>query len=229
MRLLKRHPGGADGDATTDTDTGGSEPPAEAAEPPAEEPATQPATKPTPTATDTTAETPRRRWGRRTVTVPVTVPQRSVRRTMTMPTRAVDRTVTSRGMALAPILATVAGGVLAVVGLVTLIRTGVDASWFRPEVEVLDADHTALLGLLEIGGGVLLVLAGLLRQRVVVAVLGLALALAATAAAIEPAELQRELAIERWWAWTLAAGGVVLVLSALQAPRERTRTVVDVT
>jgi hypothetical protein len=146
-----------------------------------------------------------------------------------MPTRAVDRTVTSRGMALAPILATVAGGVLAVVGLVTLIRTGVDASWFRPEVEVLDADHTALLGLLEIGGGVLLVLAGLLRQRVVVAVLGLALALAATAAAIEPAELQRELAIERWWAWTLAAGGVVLVLSALQAPRERTRTVVDVT
>jgi hypothetical protein len=46
--------------------------------------------------------------------------------------------------------------------------------------------------------------------------------------AIEPQELQRELAIERWWAWTLAAAGVVLALSALQAPREHRKAVVDV-
>jgi hypothetical protein len=54
------------------------------------------------------------------------------------------------------------------------------------------------------------------------------MALGATAIAIEPEELQRELAIERWWAWTLAAVGVVLALSAVQAPLERRQTVVDV-
>ena len=62
------------------------------------------------------------------------------------------------------------------------------------------------------------------RNRLV----GLAMALGATAIAIEPEGLQRELAIERWWAWTLAAVGVVLTLAALQAPYQRRRTVVDI-
>ena len=41
-------------------------------------------------------------------------------------------------------------------------------------------------------------------------------------------ELQRELAIEPWWAWTLAAAGAVLVLAALHAPRESSSAAVDV-
>ncbi|MGH9216795.1 MAG: hypothetical protein ACRDZS_11105, partial [Acidimicrobiales bacterium] len=93
---------------------------------------------------------------------------------------------------------------------------------------VLDADHTALLGVLEVGAGLVLLLVGLMGSRVAVAILGLALALGATAMAIEPAGLQRELAIETWWAWALAAVGVVLTLSALHTPRERRRTVLDV-
>ena len=119
-------------------------------------------------------------------------------------------------------------GPLAVVGSVALVRTGIDGTWFRPRIEVLDADHTALLGALEIGAGLLLLLGGLTGSRVLVAILGLAMALGATAVAIEPQELQRELAIESWWAWTLAAAGVVLTLSALQAPREHRKAVVDV-
>jgi hypothetical protein len=121
-----------------------------------------------------------------------------------------------------------AGAALAVVGSVAVLRTGIDGTWFRPRVEVLDADHTALLGALEIGAGLLLLLAGLMGSRLAVAILGLAMALGATAMAIEPEELQRELAIERWCAWTLAAAGAVLTLAALQAPRERRKTLVDV-
>ena len=59
-------------------------------------------------------------------------------------------------------------------------------------VEVLDADHTALLGAVEIGAGLLLLLVGLTGSRIPVALLGLAMALGATAMAIEPDELQRE-------------------------------------
>jgi hypothetical protein len=148
---------------------------------------------------------------------------------MTVPSRSVERTTAWPSVRLGSLVAIAAGAALAVVGSVALLRTGIDGTWFRPRVEVLDADHTALLGALEIGAGLLLLLVGLTGSRVPVAILGLAMALGATAMAIEPEELQRELAIERWWAWTLAVAGVVLTLAALQAPRERRTTVVDVT
>jgi hypothetical protein len=214
MRLLKHHPDEADVD-----EPGGDEPAVAERrdEAPAEESAAPARSSPT-----------GHRWGRRTVTVPVTVPERSVRRTMTVPSRSLERTSAWPSVSLGAVLAIAIGAALAVVGAVALVRTGIDASWFRPRVEVLDADHTALLGAVEIGAGLLLLLAGLTGNRVPVAILGLALALGATAVAIEPAELQRELAIERWWAWTLAAAGVVLTLGALQAPREHRKTVVDV-
>jgi len=183
-------------------------------------------------ASDQSARAPERatghRWVRRTVTVPVTVPQQSVRRTAVVPSRSVGRSSAWARVTLGPIMAIAAGAALTVVGCVVLIRTGVDGTWFRPRVEVLDADHTALLGVLEIGVGLVILLGGLTGSRVLVAMLGLAMALGATAIAIEPEELQRELAIERWWAWTLAAVGVVLALSAVQAPLERRQTVVDV-
>ena len=147
---------------------------------------------------------------------------------MAVPSRSVEPTSAWPSVSLGPLLAIAAGAALAVVGSVALLRTGVDETWFRPRIEVLDADHTALLGALEIGAGLLLLLAGLMGSRVAVAILGLAMALGATAMAIEPEELQRELAIERWWAWALAAVGAVLTLSALQTPRERRKTFVDV-
>jgi hypothetical protein len=214
MRLLKHHPDktdidepGVDGAAVVDRRVQG---PAEESVPPARRSSTG-------------------RWrGRKTVTVPVTVPERSVRRTMTVPSRSVERTSAWPSVRLGPLLAIAAGAALAIVGAVALVRTGIDSTWFRPRIEVLNADHTALLGALEIGAGLLLLLAGLSGSRVAVAVLGLAMALGATAMAIEPEELQRELAIERWWAWTLAAAGVVLTLAALQAPHERRKTVVDI-
>ena len=152
----------------------------------------------------------------------------SATRTVAVPSRSVERTSALPSMNLGPLLAIAAGAALASVGSVSLLRTGIDDTWFRPRTEVLDADHTALLGALEIGAGLLLPLAGLMGSRVAVAILGLAMALGATAMAIDPEELQRELAIERWWAWTLAAAGVVLTLSALQAPRKRRKTLVDV-
>jgi hypothetical protein len=210
MRLLKHHPD------ETDADEPGVD--ERRSQRPAEESAA-------PQRNDTTGH----RWGRRTVTVPMTVPERSVRRTMTVPSRSVERTTAWPSVRLGSLVAIAAGAALAVVGSVALLRTGIDGTWFRPRVEVLDADHTALLGALEIGAGLLLLLVGLTGSRVPVAILGLAMALGATAMAIEPEELQRELAIERWWAWTLAVAGVVLTLAALQAPRERRTTVVDVT
>jgi hypothetical protein len=158
----------------------------------------------------------------------MTVPERSVRRTVTLPSRSRERTSARPRLSLGPLVAVATGAAVAIVGAVAVLRAGLDATWYRPRVEVLDADHTALLGAVEIGAGLLLLLAGLAGSRVMVALLGLTMGLGATALVIEPEELQRELAIETWWASTLAAAGVVVTVAALQAPRQRRETVVDV-
>jgi hypothetical protein len=170
----------------------------------------------------------RERFGR-TTTVPVTVPKRSLRRTATLPGRRVEPAADRTRWNPAAVLAVVAGAALAVVGLVAVIRTGLDDTWFRPEVEVLGANHTPLLGAAEIGIGVVLLLIGLLGNRALVGLAGIAAALVGTAVAVEPEELSR-VAVESWWAAVLAAAGVVLALAALYAPRPRLRrdTVIDV-
>jgi hypothetical protein len=254
MRVLKRHSsesdasGGDDGDTatgttgttettttTTETSRAGWMPRflrsrgttdraavAEPTAPPGAETA-EPATRPVP------ARPGWRERFSRTTTVPVTVPKRSIRRTATVPARRVEPAATQPRGNPAAALAVLAGGALAVVGLVALIRAGVDDTWFRPEVEVLGANHTAMLAAVEIGIGAVLLLVGILGSRVLVGMAGIAAALVGTAVAVEPQELSR-LAVESWWASVLAAGGVVLALAALYTPRPRVRrdTVIDV-
>jgi hypothetical protein len=171
------------------------------------------------------------KWYRRTVTVPMTVPERSVttRRTMRIPSRRLEQTSAGPVWNPASILAIAAGGALAVVGVVALMRAGINDTWFQPQVEVLDADHTALLGLIEVGAGVLVLLLGLIGSRVLIAMAGIAGSLVATAAAVAPEDVARELAIESWWAWTLAGVAVLLTLVALQPAKARQTTLVDVT
>lgn len=156
---------------------------------------------------------------RRTETVPVTVPRGAVRRTVTVPGRQLEKVTHRPSWNLASVVAVAAGAALAVVGVVALIRTGINDTWFRPVEQVLDANHTPLLGAIEVGAGVLLVLLGIAGSRFLVAVAGIAGALLATAAAVEPEELSRELAMESWWAWVLAGVGVLLALVALYEPR----------
>jgi hypothetical protein len=213
MRLLKRQPDedvASDGAATTDAERQTVE--TERVEEPTERPARPGLSQ---------------RF-RRTVTVPMTVPRRSLRQTMTVPQRRVVTPGADTAWPIASVTAVVAGAALAVIGIVALIRADVNETWFEPQVEVLQADHTPLLGALEIGAGVLLLVLGLAGSRLLVAVAGIAGALVSTAAAVEPEELARELAIESWWAWTLAGAGVALTLLALYEPRPRRNTLIDV-
>jgi hypothetical protein len=113
----------------------------------------------------------------------------------------------------------VIGAGMALVGLIALARAGIDRTWYRPVVEVLDANHTAALGAAEVGAGALLVLAGVARSRAAAALVGLAIAVMGALAAIETAEVRRELAIEEWWAWMLAGVGLLVAVVALVPPR----------
>ncbi|MGH9213129.1 MAG: hypothetical protein ACRD2C_21025 [Acidimicrobiales bacterium] len=119
-------------------------------------------------------------------------------------------------------LVAIIGAGLALIGLVALVRTGVDDTWFRPVERVLDANHTALLGAGELGAGVLLMLAGAAPSRALAALVGLGMAVGGALAAIETNEVSRELAIEEWWAWTLAGTGALVAVIVLLFARPAT-------
>jgi hypothetical protein len=121
---------------------------------------------------------------------------------------------------LGSVLAAAAGVALIVIGTLALARTGIDRSWYQPVDQVLGMDHTALLGAVEVGVGVVLVLAGLAGARMFAALVALAVGATATVVAIEPDVVDRELAVEQEWATVLAIAGFALA-AVLIVSRER--------
>ena len=116
---------------------------------------------------------------------------------------------------LGSVLVLLAGAAMAVVGVVAAARTGIDDTWYRPVEAVAGMRHTPLLGALEAAGGVLLVIAGLAGARGLAALVCITGAMAAGVAAIEPALVADELALQRWWAIALAVAGAVLAVVSM--------------
>jgi hypothetical protein len=119
------------------------------------------------------------------------------------------------------LLAMIAGGALAVIGIVALVRGDLDDTWNSPVTTVLDIDHTPLTAVLEIAAGVLLLLLAATGVRLL-ALLGAAgLAVAAAAVAIEPGRLATDYALETWWAWTVMGVAAFVALVLLLPSRRR--------
>ena len=108
-----------------------------------------------------------------------------------------------------------AGAALAVLGVVAAGRTGIDDTWYRPVAAVAGLRHTALLAGLEVGVGVLLVVAGL-------AGLGAGRRWCVSpgpwlrgSPPSSPSLVADELALQRWWAVALAAAGAGLAVVSM--------------
>jgi hypothetical protein len=132
-----------------------------------------------------------------------------------VPERVATEDVVVTHWSIGDVLVALIGAALAAIGIIVLVRTGVNDTWYRPTTSIFDANHTPLLGLIEAGTGAVLVLAALARLRFVTTLIGLAMAVGGVVAAIETSEWSRELAIEDWWAWTMAGVGLVVALLAL--------------
>lgn len=141
--------------------------------------------------------------------------------TPTASTTTRESEIVTEHWSVADAIVAVIGAGFALVGALVLIRTGVDRSWFRPVEEVADMKHTPLLGAIELGGGVLLMLAAASRSRALPAICGLGIAVAGALAAIQNDEVVRELAIEERWAWFVAGVGLLVAIVALAPPRRR--------
>jgi lysylphosphatidylglycerol synthetase-like protein (DUF2156 family) len=137
-------------------------------------------------------------------------------RVVTEPIPVIDRTeVVSYRWTPGSVVAVLTGGALAVIGVVALTRTEINSTWYRPVEEVANINHTPLLGAIEVGVGAVVVLLALAGARLLTALVCMATAVAAAVAAIDPAEVRHELAIERGWAVGIAAVAAAVAILLL--------------
>jgi hypothetical protein len=135
-----------------------------------------------------------------------------------------EETVVERGFSPGQILIVVAGAASLALGIVAVARTGLDGPLSQPVEQVLGWNHTALLGLIEIGAGVLMILGGLRAgARWFGGLIGLA---AIVGGALILGRLDwttTHLGTERDFGWVAIAIGAVAVIGAA-IPRVRRRT-----
>ncbi len=139
--------------------------------------------------------------------------------------RRVRRERVHRPFHIGNFFAIVGGAILAVIGLVALLRGDLNDTWDEPVTTVLRIDHTPLLAAFEVGAGAILVLFGVTGQRFLALLASVGLAVAAAVAAIEPGRLATQYALEEWWAWTVAGGAAFIALVCLLPSRRRKVTV----
>lgn len=112
---------------------------------------------------------------------------------------------------------------LLVVGGITAARAGIDGSLDKPVVEVAGFKATALLGLIELGLGLVLLAAALSRHARAVLFIGIVGGVASLVAVFQPSIGEGSLAIERGFAVIVTISMAAIVLSAL-LPTIRTRS-----
>jgi hypothetical protein len=129
----------------------------------------------------------------------------------------------------------IVGAAAIVFGIVALAKTGIHGNWLRsPHREAWSFDHTPLLAVIEIGFGVLLVLAATSAgaSRAFMAMLGvLAIAFGVVVLADAwPARMHRWFGVHDRNAWLFVITGGVVLLAGLLLPtftRPETRIVHD--
>ncbi|MCU1396620.1 MAG: hypothetical protein JWM34_5048 [Ilumatobacteraceae bacterium] len=140
----------------------------------------------------------------------------------TAPTMA--RTSYTRRVAPDAVIAAIVGLFITIVGLLAVTRGGFDGPMNRPVVDVLGFHHTTVLGLIETGIGVFLLISGASRSRSAALFFGAVLGIGAFVGAVQTKSFVNELALETGWAVLMVIAAIIVVLSALLIPRIQTRT-----
>lgn len=136
---------------------------------------------------------------------------------------ATRRTTVRRAFALDSIVAAAAGVVVLVVGLLAVVRAGLDGSMKEPIVDVAGFTHTAVLGGIEIVVGLGLLIAGAARSRGACAFWGVVLGIAGFVGGVQSESFDEALALESSMAWIAMIVGIVVLAAAMLLPR-RTHT-----
>lgn len=122
------------------------------------------------------------------------------------------------------IITGVIGITILLVGLIAVVRAGLGGALSEPVVQVLSYDHTAILGLIEIGAGLCLLLTASASSRSGEMLFGSLLAIAGFLGAVQSESFTETLALESAMGWIFAAAGLVIVIAVLFLPRFGTKS-----
>lgn len=131
---------------------------------------------------------------------------------------------TGRRYAFDAVIVGIVGIVLVLIGLIAVIRAGVDGPMDQPIVEVLGFTHTATLGIIEAALGLMLLLCAATASRGGSVFFGLVLGIGGFIGAVQTSSFRKTLALESGHAWLMVVLGVIVVLVSLLMPRMVTRT-----
>lgn len=138
-------------------------------------------------------------------------------RTSSAPRIGAETVVTSRTTAFSP--SSLAAGIVAVLllllGGITIARAGLDASPDVPIVSVAGFTATAILGLIEIGFGLIFLIAALARSRTAILFVAIIAGVMALVVVFQPTVGEVSLGIERGFALLATIVMAVIVVSAL--------------
>jgi len=141
-----------------------------------------------------------------------------------------EDTVVERGFSPGQVLILLAGAASLVLGIIAVVRTGLDDSLSDPAETVLWWEHTALLGLFEIGAGALMILSALHPAlRWLGGLVGLAAIVGGVLILSELDWTMNELGAERDFGWVPIGIGAVAVIGAAIPRVRRTRRVSETT
>jgi hypothetical protein len=126
----------------------------------------------------------------------------------------------TRSFSVGQLLSLITGAALIALGIVALVKTGIDTPLDQPVEPVLGWDHTPLLGIVELVAGALLVLFSLRPGgRWIVALVGMALVIGGVLILGELDWTVDELGAEQEFAWVPIVAGLVAIVASLLTPR----------
>ena len=134
------------------------------------------------------------------------------------------RTTSMSHVAPDAIITGVVGLAVLLFGLIAVVRAGLGGALDEPTVRVLSVNHTAMLGLIEIGIGLRLLLSASAMWRTGEMLFGVLLAIAGFVGAVQADSLREKLALESSMGWMAAVAGLLVIVSVLVLPRYGTKS-----
>jgi len=129
--------------------------------------------------------------------------------------RSETRTATSR-VVVSPgqVVAGVLGLVVAIIGVVTVARAGIDSSMNDPIVRAAGFDQSALLGAIEVGLGLLLILGALsYAARGLIIGVGVIMVLGGVFIGAASSDLLRDVGTVHSTGWAIMVAGIIAIVA----------------
>lgn len=154
----------------------------------------------------------------------VAVPAESITQT-TNPVASSEQTAVTkvRRFSIGQLLSGIVGLVLVVFGVVALVRTGIDGTFNRPVTDVVGLAHSSIIGMVELGVGVLILLGAVAwDMRALGGFMGVLLFVFGVVVIAASDEILLKLGTERTTGWFLMIVGAVAAATAALPTTTRT-------